>query len=70
MEGILEGSKKVGREADRHEGRRGNAVLLTNERKEAKEGSKIFRKVVTKERRKKGGSRKEGGKNSKEEWKD
>lgn len=43
---------------------------LTNERKETKEGSKIFRKVVTKERRKKGGSRKEGGKNSKEEWKD
>ena len=43
---------------------------LTNERKETKEGSKIFRKVVTKERRKKGGSRKEGGKNCKEEWKD
>ena len=70
MEGILEGRKKVEREGDRPEGRRGNAFLLTNERKETKEGSKIFRKVVRKERRKKGGSRKEGGKDSKEEWKD
>ena len=39
MEGILEGRKKVEKEGDRPEGRRGNAFLLTNERKETKEGS-------------------------------
>lgn len=66
MEGILEGRKKVGSKADRHEGRRGRRM---KGRKRRPEEGKIFRTLVRKERRRKGGSRKKGGKDSKEEWK-
>ena len=34
MEGILEGRKKVGREADRHEGRRGRQMKGRKRRKD------------------------------------